>query len=478
MRAYDNSRREVLGTVTLELTIGPMIKKVEFQVLNIVSCFNMLLGRPWIHDTEVVSSFLYQKVRFPHEGAIVTIYGDTLTVPKPIFGINYENEPLTLDGFEIEKPSFGRREEEVERIPMDFAPYSNNNVVTMMRKMNYLPRMNLGKIVKEATAQVSIIPTAKPPFELGYKPTDDDLLEMEVRRMARAKAKAKGLSCPSEPLKPYTPTLNGKFVKIEDSQCYWGFLEPRYDPELKTMVPRFELFFDCDNKIPELKKEVASWVPTDWADYMDPDAMTTLLRDTIYNIEEEEYWEACQHALKSPYEARTDDEDEEEGEAPSDDDKDSDNKSDNSSDNSSSDNGDSGDNNSSDSDSDNSSGEDYDSQDSDNDRGEPPSDIKDEDVGSFYEDHYYYDGDIEDDVEIEDEDIENDVEAEGIDYNEYPYGRPLDWSCITDVSSRSGPRYDKHGREIPELGSFHNSELGSLTPYTEEEDDIHAGLAN
>ena len=28
--AYDNSRREVLGTVTLELTIGPMIKKVEF----------------------------------------------------------------------------------------------------------------------------------------------------------------------------------------------------------------------------------------------------------------------------------------------------------------------------------------------------------------------------------------------------------------------------------------------------------------
>ena len=44
VRAYDNSRREVLATVTLELTIGPMIKKVEFQVLNIASGFNMLLG--------------------------------------------------------------------------------------------------------------------------------------------------------------------------------------------------------------------------------------------------------------------------------------------------------------------------------------------------------------------------------------------------------------------------------------------------
>ena len=48
---------------------------------------------------------------------------------------------------------------------------------------------------------------------------------------------------------------------------------------------------------------------------MDPDAMTMLLRDAIYNIEEEEYWEVFQHALKSPYEARTNDEDEE-GEKP------------------------------------------------------------------------------------------------------------------------------------------------------------------
>ena len=45
-------------------------------------------------------------------------------------------------------------------------------------------------------------------------------IEMEVRRMDRAKAKAKGLPCPPEPLKPYTPTLNGKCVKAGDSQHY------------------------------------------------------------------------------------------------------------------------------------------------------------------------------------------------------------------------------------------------------------------
>ena len=129
VRAYDNSRREVLGIMPLELTIGPMIKKVEVQVLNIASYFNMLLGQPWIHDTETVPLSLYQKVLFPHDRAIVTIYGDTLTIPKPIFGIDSENEPLTFDGFEIGKLGFGRRKENVEKIPMDFASYNNSIMV-------------------------------------------------------------------------------------------------------------------------------------------------------------------------------------------------------------------------------------------------------------------------------------------------------------------------------------------------------------
>ena len=45
VKAYNNSRREVLGTITLELTIGPMVKKVDFQVLNIALFFNKLLGQ-------------------------------------------------------------------------------------------------------------------------------------------------------------------------------------------------------------------------------------------------------------------------------------------------------------------------------------------------------------------------------------------------------------------------------------------------
>ena len=263
-----------------------------------------------------------------------------------------------MDGFEIERLGFERKEEEVEKIPMDFTPYDNNNVVAMMRRMNYLLGMNLGKTVKKLIVQDLIIPIATPPFRLGYKPTDDDFLEMKVRKMARAKAKEKGLPCPLEPLKPYTPTLNWKFVKARENQRYQGFPEPILDPMTRTMVPGFEILLDHNNKVPELMKEDTTWVPTNWVDYMDPNAMTTLLGDAICNIEEEEYQEACQHALKSLYELRANDEDEEGGVAPNNDDEESDTESNSSSDSNSNDNGHDDDDNNSDSESNNS--EDYD----------------------------------------------------------------------------------------------------------------------
>ena len=65
---------------------------------------------------------------------------------------------------------------------------------------------------------------------------------------------------------------------------------------------------------------------------------------------------------------------------------------------------------------------------------------------------------LENALEVVGDEVEfEDAEPDDIDYNDYPYGRPLEWSCVTDVNSRSGPWYDKHGREIPELRSFHNS---------------------
>ena len=161
--------------------------------------------------------------------------------------------------------------------------------------------------------------------------------------------------------------------------------------------------------------------------------------------------------MKNPYEVRTDDE---RREAPSDDDKGSGSEDNNCDDSkvNDSDDSDGGDNSNDDNDNEGSNNDNYGSRDSGNDRGEPPSDREDEDAGTFYKDNSY------DDVDYYDEDIEDDKEAVRGDYNEYPYGRPSDWSCIIDGNPKSGPPYDKYGREIQDLA------------YTDEEDDIDARL--
>ena len=66
------------------------------------------------------------------------------------------------------------------------------------------------------------------------------------------------------------------------------------------------------------------WILTDWADYMDLYAMTTLLGDAIFNVEEEEYLEDYQHALNGPSEEGNEEENEdnEEREAHDDDNED------------------------------------------------------------------------------------------------------------------------------------------------------------
>ncbi|KAK9986372.1 hypothetical protein SO802_031323 [Lithocarpus litseifolius] len=75
---------------------------------------------------------------------------------------------------------------------------------------------------------------------------------------------------------------------VQQFQNLKGFPEPRFDLVTKTLVPGFELLLECNNKVPKSKKEETTWVPSYWVDYMDPEAMTTFLRDAICNIKDED----------------------------------------------------------------------------------------------------------------------------------------------------------------------------------------------
>ena len=55
MRAFDGVQIDTLGAVNLTIQIGPVEFNAQFQVLDIDSSYNLLLGRPFIHMVGAVS---------------------------------------------------------------------------------------------------------------------------------------------------------------------------------------------------------------------------------------------------------------------------------------------------------------------------------------------------------------------------------------------------------------------------------------
>ena len=64
VRAFDGSKRDVIGEIELPIQIGPCTFQIVFQVMDIAPAYSCLLGRPWIHTAGVVPSTLHQKLKF------------------------------------------------------------------------------------------------------------------------------------------------------------------------------------------------------------------------------------------------------------------------------------------------------------------------------------------------------------------------------------------------------------------------------
>ena len=86
VRAYDNSRRPVLGKINLTIQTGPVARTTEFQIIDIKPTFNLLLGRPWLHDLGGVASTLHQMVKLNHNGVILEIRAPPLDVSCTMVG--------------------------------------------------------------------------------------------------------------------------------------------------------------------------------------------------------------------------------------------------------------------------------------------------------------------------------------------------------------------------------------------------------
>ncbi|RDY11087.1 hypothetical protein CR513_04289, partial [Mucuna pruriens] len=97
VRAFDGSRRDVIGEVTLPIYIDPTLFNIAFQVMDIRPAYNCLLGRPWIHEAGVIPSSLHQKVKFISNHQLISIMGVqelVISIPVPEEYIERDEESL------------------------------------------------------------------------------------------------------------------------------------------------------------------------------------------------------------------------------------------------------------------------------------------------------------------------------------------------------------------------------------------------
>ena len=109
VKAFDGSRKNVLGAVNLPITIGPHIFHITFQVMDIQAAYSCLLGRPWIHEAGAVTSTLHQKLKFVKNGKLVTVGGEQAMLISHLSSFSFigvdVKDGMSFQGLSIEDES-------------------------------------------------------------------------------------------------------------------------------------------------------------------------------------------------------------------------------------------------------------------------------------------------------------------------------------------------------------------------------------
>nr|XP_027189418.1 uncharacterized protein LOC113786262 [Cicer arietinum] len=166
VKAFDGSRRQVIGEIDLPIQIGPHIFGITFQVMDIKPAYSCLLGRPWIHAAGAVTSTLHQKLKFTVNNKLVIIYGEEDMIVSHLSSTGYiEDTEEAIETFfqalEIANVVFmgeGYRLKEPKQ-----STISLKSTKSMLEGGVFL---NLGKLIE--------IPEKNNRYGLGYVPTQAD----------------------------------------------------------------------------------------------------------------------------------------------------------------------------------------------------------------------------------------------------------------------------------------------------------------
>lgn len=120
VKAFDGSRKDVHGEVDLPITVGPQIFQITFQVIDIRASYSCLLGRPWIHKAGAVTSTLHQKLKFVHNGKLITVNGEEALLVSHLSSFSFIKadsvEGTSFQGLAVEKANTKKSEASISSL--------------------------------------------------------------------------------------------------------------------------------------------------------------------------------------------------------------------------------------------------------------------------------------------------------------------------------------------------------------------------
>jgi len=182
VRAFDGSKREVIGEVELPVQVGPCTFQIVFQVMDILPTYSCLLGRPWIHTAGVVPFTLHQKLKFVIDDKLIIVSreeecGSTST---PYIEATEEALETSFQALEFVSTTY------VEPFKVNQCLSSVSLMVakTMMQE-GYKYGSGLGKNNVGSVKPLKLVEN-KGRYGLGYKPTHADRRRIIEERVERS----------------------------------------------------------------------------------------------------------------------------------------------------------------------------------------------------------------------------------------------------------------------------------------------------
>ncbi|KAL0302645.1 UNVERIFIED_CONTAM: hypothetical protein Sangu_3087800 [Sesamum angustifolium] len=76
IQGFNQGGQRAVGIIRMQLTMEDMVLSTLFHVIDAKTSYNMLLGRPWLHENAVVPSTWHQRFKYCRNGIVKKVLGD------------------------------------------------------------------------------------------------------------------------------------------------------------------------------------------------------------------------------------------------------------------------------------------------------------------------------------------------------------------------------------------------------------------